>query len=263
MRAVYVVCLRYPRLVACTHILETLVVSSVTPRTAPCAAHPAKMRRRERDPSRIFNHVSCSNSWRSAAGGLMRLGNCASTAVGKKCKVCGMPRVCRAAAGARDGAGNKGGPISSRLPTAQRAARPGSPAPTFPARRVRPGQPDEHRPCSPPALLVHDGKSGAKTRVQAFRSTWLGLAECDHGGHKPGASQRSAQRHTSMQRRTRSGSAAGRGDRAPTTRPEAAFCCWRPAGVIHPNKPCVAAAQVAVMEHGVGAVGDGDAQVRC
>ena len=37
----------------------------------------------------------------------------------------------------------------------------------------------------------------------------------------------------------------------------------RPAGVIYPNKPCVAAAQVAVMEHGVGAVGDGDAQVRC
>ena len=85
-----------PALVACTHILETLVVSSVTPRTAPCAAHLAKMRRRERDPSRTFNHVSCSNSWRSAAGGLMRLGNCASTAVGKKCKVCGMPRVCRA-----------------------------------------------------------------------------------------------------------------------------------------------------------------------
>ena len=27
----------------------------------------------------------------------------------------------------------------------------------------------------------------------------------------------------------------------------------RPAGVIYPNKPCVAAAQVAVMEHGVGA----------
>ena len=94
------------------------------------------------------------------------------------------------AAGARDGAGNKGGPISSRLPTTQRVARPGSPAPTFPVRRVRPGQPDEHRPCSPPALLVHDGKSGAKTRVQAFRSTWLGLAECDHRGRKPGASQR-------------------------------------------------------------------------
>ena len=228
-----------PALVACTHILETLVVSSVTPRTAPWSlrsTHLAKMRRRERDPSRTFNHVSCSNSWRSAAGGLMRLGNCASTAVGKKVQgVRHAPCVSGAAAGARDGAGNKGGPISSRLPTAQRAARPGSPAPTFPALRVRPGQPDEHRPCSPPALLVHDGKSGAKTRVQAFRSTWLGLAECDHGGHKPGASQRSAQRHTSVQRRTRRGSAAGRGDRAPTTRPEAAFCCWRPAGVIHPN----------------------------
>ena len=215
----------------------------MTPRTAPCAAHLAKMRRRERDPSRTFNHVSCSNSWRSAAGGLMRLGNCASTAVGKKCKVCGMPRVCRAQ---RPGRETVPGTRADRFhPGCQRPRGPrdlGARHPHSPPAASRPGQPDEHRPCPPPALLVHDGKSGAKTRVQAFRSTWLGLAECDHGGHKPGASQRSAQRHTSVQRRTRRGSAAGRGDRAPTTRPEAAFCCWRPAGVIHPNKPCVAAA---------------------
>ena len=31
-----------PALVACTHILETLVVSSVTPRTAPCGAHTSR-----------------------------------------------------------------------------------------------------------------------------------------------------------------------------------------------------------------------------
>jgi hypothetical protein len=152
------------------------------------------MRRRERDLSAlvfstttrfVFQQLEKRSWWPDEAGQL-RFDSCWKKVQGVR----HAPRVSGAAAGARDGAGNKGGPISSRLPTAQRAARPGSPAPTFPARRVRPGQPDEHRPCSPPALLVHDGKSGAKTRVQAFRSTWLGLAECDHGGHKPGASQR-------------------------------------------------------------------------
>ena len=211
MRAVYVVCLRYPRLVAGTHIslVETLVVSSVTPRTAPWSLRSTP---REDETARarpvsyfqprfVFQQLEKRSWWPDEAGQL-RFDSCWKKVQGVRHAPC----VSGAAAGARDGAGNKGGPISSRLPTAQRAARPGSPAPTFPARRVRPRQPDEHRPCSPPALLVHDGKSGAKTRVQAFRSTWLGLAECDHGGHKPGASQRSAQRHTSVQRRR---SAAG------------------------------------------------------
>ena len=197
---------------------------------SPARAHPHAPRRTH-VPSVTLNRLAINHTahvaFRVPTAGeaqlvdrLMRLGNCASPAVGKSARCAACPVWSGTAAGARDGAGNKGGPISSRLPTTQRAARPGSPAPTFPARRVRPGQPDEHRPCSPPALLVHDGKSGAKTRVQAFRSTWLGLAECDHRGRKPGASQRPAQRHTSLQRRTRSGSAVGRGDRAPTTRPE-------------------------------------------
>eukprot|EP00964_Phaeocystis_antarctica_P145436 scaffold111505_cov63-Phaeocystis_antarctica.AAC.1 len=123
----------------------------------------------------LFNHAAfrVRNSWRSAAGrppgeaGQLRFAS-------RWKKVQGARHAPWAvwsgtAAGARDGAGNKGGPISSRLPTTQRAARPGSPAPTFPARRVRPGQPDEHRPRSPPALLVcTTAKAGRKPVSKPF-----------------------------------------------------------------------------------------------
>ena len=153
------------------------------------------------------------------------------------------------AAGARDGAGNKGGPISSRLPTTQRAARPGSPAPTFPARRARPGQPDEHRPCSPPRFWCARRQKRGENPCPSLS---LDLVRVD--GMQPHGSQTWGEpkgRH-SVTRPCRGGRVVGAQSEGATALPRRVQRRRSAACVLPPNTPCMGRGRPCIQAaHGV------------
>ena len=153
----------------------------VTRDTPPCGPFCVLCSRPHPAVSTIASPVR--NSWRSAASGppveAEQLRFVSPYENVARCAAC--PEWSDVVVGVRDSAGNKGGPFHPgcqrpRGPRDLGARHPHSP-PTAPDQAAW-----QAHPCSPPALLVHNGKSGAKTRVQAFRSTWLGLTEC---GQRP------------------------------------------------------------------------------